>query len=68
VLLPDRSPEEADAAIETLRRDYAAVVLDAPPGLKADQWGPLDPGAHELMRRVRERFDPAGVCNPGAAP
>jgi glycolate oxidase FAD binding subunit len=68
VLLPDRSPEEADAAIETLRRDYPAVVLDAPPGLKADHWGPLDPGTRELMRRVRERFDPAGVCNPGAAP
>ena len=68
VLLPDRSPEEADAAIETLRRDYPAVVLDAPPGLKADHWGPLDPGSRELMRRVRERFDPPGVCNPGAAP
>jgi glycolate oxidase FAD binding subunit len=68
VLLPDRSPEEADAAIETLRRDYPAVVLDAPPGLEADHWGPFDPGARELMRRVRERFDPAGVCNPGAAP
>jgi glycolate oxidase FAD binding subunit len=68
VILPDRSPEEADAAIETLRRDYATVVLDAPPGLTADHWGPLDPAARELMRRVRERFDPAGVCNPGAAP
>jgi glycolate oxidase FAD binding subunit len=68
VQLPDRSPEEADAAIETLRRRYTAVVLDAPAGLKADHWGPLDPQARELMRRVRERFDPAGVCNPGAAP
>jgi glycolate oxidase FAD binding subunit len=68
VILPDRSPEEADAAIETLRRDYAAVVLDAPAGLTADHWGPLDPGARDLMQRVRERFDPAGVCNPGAAP
>jgi glycolate oxidase FAD binding subunit len=68
VVLPDRSPEEADAAIETLRRDYSAVVLDSPPGLTAGHWGGLDPGARELMRRVRERFDPAGVCNPGAAP
>jgi glycolate oxidase FAD binding subunit len=68
VVLPDRGPGEADAAIETLRRDYAAVVLDSPPGLTADHWGRLDPGARALMRRVRERFDPAGVCNPGAAP
>jgi glycolate oxidase FAD binding subunit len=68
VVLPDRSPDEADAAIETLRRDYTAVVLDAPSGLRADHWGRLEPGARELMRRVRDRFDPAGVCNPGAAP
>jgi glycolate oxidase FAD binding subunit len=66
--LEGRGPEEADAAIEELRRDYAATVLDAPPGLRADHWGPLDPVARELMRRVRERFDPTGVCNPGAAP
>ena len=68
VKLEDRSAEEADAAIEELRRDYAVTVLDAPPGLRADHWGRLDPVARELMRRVRERFDPAGVCNPGAAP
>ena len=66
--LEDLSPEEADAAIEELRRDYAVVVLDAPAGLRADHWGGLDPGARALMRRVRERFDSAGVCNPGAAP
>ena len=68
LLLPDRSAEEADAAIETLRRDYSTVVLDSPPGLRADPWGPLEPATRELMRRVRERFDPAGVCNPRAAP
>jgi glycolate oxidase FAD binding subunit len=68
VKLEDRGPEEADAAIEELRRDYAVTVLDAPPGLQADHWGGLEPAARELMRRVRERFDPAGVCNPGAAP
>ena len=68
VKLEDRSPEEADAAIEELRRDHIVTVLDAPPGLRADHWGRLDPAARELMRRVRRRFDPAGVCNPGAAP
>jgi glycolate oxidase FAD binding subunit len=68
IKLEDRSPEEADRAIEELRRDYPVTVLDAPPGLQADHWGGLDPAARALMRRVRERFDPAGVCNPGAAP
>ena len=66
--LEGRGPEEADAAIEELRRDYTVTILDAPPGLRADHWGPIDPEARALMRRVRERFDPAGVCNPGAAP
>ena len=66
--LEGRGPEEADRAIEELRREYAVTVLDTPPGLRADHWGRLDPVARELMRRVRERFDPAGVCNPGAAP
>jgi glycolate oxidase FAD binding subunit len=66
--LEGRGPEEADRAIEELRRDYTLTVLDAPAGLRADHWGGLDPVARELMRRVRARFDPAGVCNPGAAP
>jgi glycolate oxidase FAD binding subunit len=68
VKLEDRSPEEADGAIEELRREYPVTVLDAPPGLRAEHWGGLDPAARELMRRVRQRFDPAGICNPGAAP
>ena len=29
-----------------------------------DAWGPRDPGALS-WRRVKERFDPAGVCAPG---
>jgi glycolate oxidase FAD binding subunit len=43
------------------------VVLDAPPAMREslDVWGPQDPGAVGLMRRVRERFDPAGACAPG---
>jgi glycolate oxidase FAD binding subunit len=68
--LEDRGPREAAAAVEDLRRDFTAVVLDAPAAVREriDARGPLDPGAAALMRRVRERFDPAGVCNPGAAP
>jgi glycolate oxidase FAD binding subunit len=43
------------------------VVLDAPPEVrgKVDVWGTADDGAVELMRRIKARFDPAGICNPG---
>jgi glycolate oxidase FAD binding subunit len=69
--IDERSPEEAAEAAERLRAELSprsCVVLDAPPSLrgKIDSWGPRDPGTVELMRRVKERFDPAGVCNPGA--
>ena len=53
------------AAVEVLRaelRPSPCVVLD---GDVADVWGVADAGAVELMRRVKERFDPAGACNPG---
>jgi glycolate oxidase FAD binding subunit len=41
-------------------------VLDAPDEVrnKIDVWG-HDPSALALMRRLKGRFDPAGVCNPG---
>jgi glycolate oxidase FAD binding subunit len=69
--LEERSPVEAAEAVERLRAElapHACAVLDAPVSLrgKIDSWGPRDPGTVELMRRVKERFDPAGVCNPGA--
>jgi glycolate oxidase FAD binding subunit len=69
--LEDRSPEEAARAVEQLRSElapYPCAVLDAPSALRGriDSWGPRDPGTVDLMRRVKERFDPAGVCNPGA--
>jgi glycolate oxidase FAD binding subunit len=56
--------------VDTLRRALdpsPCVVLDAPPAAREslDVWGPQDPGAVGLMRRVRERFDPAGACAPG---
>jgi glycolate oxidase FAD binding subunit len=60
-------PEGVERLRGGLPAQATAVVLDAPadarPGLAP--WGPADPGAVELMRRVKERFDPAGVCNPG---
>lgn len=45
----------------------AAVLLDAPGELRdeLEPWGASDGPALGLMRRVKARFDPAGVCNPG---
>ncbi len=68
--LEDRSPAEAVAAVEQLRRDLSpapCVVLDAPAEVRSalDPWDGIDAGALALMRRVKERFDPAGVCAPG---
>lgn len=57
------------AAIHELRAELApapCVVLDAPAELRAavDPWdGDTAPLA--LMRAIKARFDPHGVCNPG---
>jgi len=42
------------------------ILLDAPAELRAeiDPWGGEDGPALELMRQVKSRFDPTGVCNP----
>ena len=61
----------ADAeAIRSLRAELdpaACVVLDAPQELRAalDPWGFPEGPELDLARRVKARFDPAGVCNPG---
>ena len=57
-----RFVEPSAAAVERLRHDWIAVVQDRPAELDVDPWGELDPAALALMRRVKERFDPAGVC------
>jgi glycolate oxidase FAD binding subunit len=56
--------------VEALRRVCAAhggtlVVVDAPADLKAtlDLWGPVS--GLDLMRRVKERFDPEYRLAPG---
>jgi glycolate oxidase FAD binding subunit len=43
----------------------ALVVLDGPPEVKAalDTWGPIP--ALDLMRRVKEQFDPERRLAPG---
>jgi glycolate oxidase FAD binding subunit len=47
------------------RHGGSLVVLDAPPEVKAnlDIWGPIP--ALDLMRRVKEQFDPERVLAPG---
>jgi glycolate oxidase FAD binding subunit len=60
---------EVVAAVDELRRRLApapVVVTDAPAEVreKIDPWGG-ETGPVALMRRVKERFDPAGVCAPG---
>ena len=62
-------PADVVAVVEELRQRLApapCVVLDAPAEVRAalDPWGG-ETGPVELMRKVKERFDPAGVCSPG---
>ena len=57
-----RFEEPSVAAVERLRREFIAVVQDRPPDLDVDPIGPVDPARRALMQRVKERFDPAGVC------
>jgi glycolate oxidase FAD binding subunit len=57
-----RFEEPSANAVERLRRDFVAVVLDRPADLRVDPLGSMDPAARALMQRVKERFDPAGVC------
>ena len=59
---------EVVSGIEEVRRrlhPFPCVVLDAPEEVreKVQVWG--DDEAVPLMRRVKARFDPHGVCNPG---
>lgn len=68
--LEDREPNEAVAAVAELRERLSpapCVVLDAPAEVRGalDPWGDLDPGMRALMQRVKDRFDPAGICAPG---
>jgi glycolate oxidase FAD binding subunit len=55
------------SAVERLRGALPArawaVVLDGPRNL--ERWGPAEGPAFALMQRVKQRFDPAGACNPG---
>ena len=59
---------ELAANVEEVRRrlrPFACVVLDAPTELKekVEVWG--EDEVAPLMRSLKARFDPHGVCNPG---
>jgi glycolate oxidase FAD binding subunit len=60
-------PEAVESLRAGLPAGAVAVVLDAPASSRAtlDPWGSVTPTALELMRRIKQRFDPAGACNPG---
>ena len=67
IALPGDRPE----AVDELRGALApspCVVLDAPADVRArlDVWGVAGSPAVDLMRRVKQRFDASGACNPGA--
>ena len=69
-LYASASPADGRAAIDRLRAAApsfggAVVVLDAPPEVKAalDVWGPAR--GLDLMRRVKDQFDPTRVLSPG---
>lgn len=63
-------PHDLVGRIEDLRHDldpFPCVVLDARSGVreKIDVWGGNQGSSVELMRRIKARFDPLGLCNPG---
>ena len=62
----DADPEALDA-LRLALRPAPCVLLDAPEELRAavDVWG-VAPGTElDLLRRVKQSFDPGGVCNAG---
>jgi glycolate oxidase FAD binding subunit len=64
----DLDPGALGALLGHLPDGAVPVLLDAPDELRnaVDPWGqPAPAPVHELMRRVKERFDPARACNPG---
>ncbi|MBI1733850.1 MAG: FAD-binding oxidoreductase [Candidatus Rokubacteria bacterium] len=66
------APSDVVAMVTRLRASVAdfggsVVVSAGPRAVRAaiDPWGPIEPGAFALMRRIKQEFDPRGVLNPG---
>jgi glycolate oxidase FAD binding subunit len=71
-VLGDVPPADVAAMVTRLRAmvaecDGSVVIAAAPRAVRAaiDPWGPVDPGAFALMRRIKQEFDPRGVLNAG---
>ncbi len=60
----EASPDALEQLRVLLPEGTFTVVLDSPPGL-ANPWSEDDGPAIQLMRRIKQRFDPVGACNPG---
>ena len=56
---------EARTLADTGTGSGSVVVIDAPPAVAGaiDMWGPV--AALDVMRRLKERFDPHATLNPG---
>jgi len=66
VALADADPGEFEA-LRAAVAPAACVLQEGSVQMRAavDVWGVGEGPELELMRRVKERFDPHGVCNPG---
>jgi glycolate oxidase FAD binding subunit len=55
-------------AVRAALAPRACTLQDAPEAVRAvlAPWGEPDPGALAVMRRVKERFDPARIFSPGS--
>lgn len=60
-------PDRLASARSALPAGSTSVVLDVPGARSAgvDPWGAQAEPVLSLMRSVKQRFDPAGTCNPG---
>jgi glycolate oxidase FAD binding subunit len=72
VILTGCEAEDAAVVVERLREFVAdvqgsVVVQAGPPALrtKIDPWGPVPSAAFDLMRALKDEFDPTRVLNPG---
>jgi glycolate oxidase FAD binding subunit len=70
-IVPGAPPAAVAALVTRLREALGefgghVVVRRGPRELRRaiDPWGPLDPSAFELMRRIKHEFDARGVLNP----
>jgi len=64
------APGDLVGRIDELRaalKPWPVVVTDAPEDVrrKVDVWSEPNPSSIPLMHRIKQRFDPKGICNPG---